>query len=283
MTLAAPTSPSARAETPGDTLRRAREAQGLSLDDLSRLTKISVSKLTALEHNDLDLLPGEVYVRGFLRAYAREVELDPEETVQRYFEHIHAEQEMVAVTVPHAGALASHRGPVAMHAVAHDEGHPASDLNPKSATGQWVAGAVAVIGLIAYLTFTQTHAPSNDAVQAAAPAGDAAHASGSGTPDQAATAANTAVPNVLQFELQPQGPCWISANVDGEPVLSKLLQAGDHHTFQVHDELVIRVGDPGAVTYSINGQPGRPLGRAGEPINVRITKDNYRDFVSSAS
>ena len=63
-------------------------------------------------------------------------------------------------------------------------------------------------------------------------------------------------------------------------VVAKLLQAGERHTLEASEELVLRVGDPGALSFSINGQAGRPLGRAGEPVNVRITKDNFRDFLS---
>jgi hypothetical protein len=84
----------------------------------------------------------------------------------------------------------------------------------------------------------------------------------------------------LRLELQPQGPCWLTANVDGTPVVAKLLQAGERHTLEASEELVLRVGDPAALSFSINGQAGRPLGRAGQPVNVRITKDNFREFLS---
>jgi hypothetical protein len=85
----------------------------------------------------------------------------------------------------------------------------------------------------------------------------------------------------LQFELTPHGPCWLAAAADGNPVFARLLQAGDQERIEVHDELVLRVGDPGALAFTINGHAGRTLGRPGEPINVRITKDNFRDFISS--
>ena len=284
MSIAPVPTRTADGNTPGDELRRARDAQGLSLEDMSRLTKISLSKLTAIERNDLDKLPGDVYVRGFLRAYAREVDLDPEETVQRYFAHAEAQQQRYAVTAPAPGVtiatLNAHAS--APHAVAHDGGAPRRSLTPSVARSPWVMATIALIGLIAYIAFSRTHSPTQANVGApAAPISDATPAANAGAAaDQVATA-SSAVPDVLQFELQPQGPCWISANADGEPVVSRLLQAGERQTIQVREELVMRVGDPGAVTMSINGQAGRPLGRAGEPVNVRITKENFRDFLSS--
>ena len=68
----------------GAALRDAREQREISLDELSRTTKISVATLRALERNQIDRLPGGIFVRGFLRAYAHEVGLDVEDTVQRY-------------------------------------------------------------------------------------------------------------------------------------------------------------------------------------------------------
>ena len=68
----------------GAALREARERRGISLEELARTTKIGVATLRALERNQVDHLPGGIFLRGFLRAYARQVELDPEDTVRRY-------------------------------------------------------------------------------------------------------------------------------------------------------------------------------------------------------
>ena len=62
----------------GEQLRHAREARGLSLRELEEATRIRVKYLRALEQGDLDALPTEVQLRGFLRNYARQVGLDPE-------------------------------------------------------------------------------------------------------------------------------------------------------------------------------------------------------------
>ena len=68
----------------GAELREARERRGISLEELARITKIGVATLRALERNQVDHLPGGIFLRGFLRAYARQVELDQEDTVRRY-------------------------------------------------------------------------------------------------------------------------------------------------------------------------------------------------------
>ena len=68
----------------GSELRAARRARKRSIDDISRRTKITPSILRALENDDFQSVPGGLFTRGFLRAYAREVGLDGEDLVRRY-------------------------------------------------------------------------------------------------------------------------------------------------------------------------------------------------------
>jgi cytoskeleton protein RodZ len=69
----------------GDALRRAREAAGLTLKDISERTKISALILGALEAENFSAMPGaRVYVRGFVRCLARELDLDPDAVSKSY-------------------------------------------------------------------------------------------------------------------------------------------------------------------------------------------------------
>jgi len=68
----------------GEKLRKQREQRGLALDAISNTTKISTRMLRALEDEHFDQLPGGVFNKGFVRAYARQVGLDEEETVTDY-------------------------------------------------------------------------------------------------------------------------------------------------------------------------------------------------------
>ena len=72
----------AASAAPGARLARAREMQGLSVADVARQLKLSVAQVEALEAGQFDRLPGPVFVRGFIRNYARLVKLDPEELLQ---------------------------------------------------------------------------------------------------------------------------------------------------------------------------------------------------------
>jgi cytoskeleton protein RodZ len=68
----------------GNRFRQAREKKELSLDDVSNVTKISARMLRAIEEEHFDQLPGGVFNKGFIRAYAKHLGLDPEEAVTDY-------------------------------------------------------------------------------------------------------------------------------------------------------------------------------------------------------
>jgi cytoskeletal protein RodZ len=71
-------------ETLGSYLRDQRERRGMSSAELSRVTRIPMASLEAIEADRFDELPGEVFVKGFLKAYAQAVALVPAEVLARY-------------------------------------------------------------------------------------------------------------------------------------------------------------------------------------------------------
>ena len=68
----------------GAKLRATRERRGVSLRQIAVSTKISVGALQALESNDLERLPGGIFTRAFVRSFASEVGLNPEEAVRDF-------------------------------------------------------------------------------------------------------------------------------------------------------------------------------------------------------
>jgi cytoskeletal protein RodZ len=68
----------------GEKLRKQREQRNIALDAISNTTKISTRMLRALEDEHFDQLPGGVFNKGFVRAYARQVGLDEEEAIADY-------------------------------------------------------------------------------------------------------------------------------------------------------------------------------------------------------
>ncbi|MBE3570548.1 MAG: DUF4115 domain-containing protein [Bacillales bacterium] len=68
----------------GNRLKEAREAKGLTLDDVQEMTKIQKRYLAGIEEGRYDLMPGKFYVRAFIKQYAEAVGLDAEEIFREY-------------------------------------------------------------------------------------------------------------------------------------------------------------------------------------------------------
>lgn len=70
--------------TIGQKLKETRNQKGYTLDDLQKTTKIQKRYLIAIEDNDFDALPGEFYVRAFVKQYADSVGLNGNEVLEEY-------------------------------------------------------------------------------------------------------------------------------------------------------------------------------------------------------
>jgi cytoskeleton protein RodZ len=115
---------------PGIALRAARAAQNLSVADVARQLKLSVGQIEALEAGAFDRLPGPVFVRGFIRNYARLLKIDPD-GILRFIE---SDREAPQV---------------------HDDMPPAQDIPyPAAVVRRWPKYALAALlvtaGLVAY-------------------------------------------------------------------------------------------------------------------------------------
>jgi cytoskeletal protein RodZ len=84
----------------GIRMRRLREERGVSLRQIADVTRISVSVLEALERGDISRLPGGIFSRAFVRSYATEVGLDPEQTVRDFMSQF--PHDSVTAGSPHA-------------------------------------------------------------------------------------------------------------------------------------------------------------------------------------
>lgn len=72
---------------PGERLQAARIQQGMSLEDVASRMHLSVSILEAIEENNFDEITAPIFVKGYLRAYARIVSLDEDEMIEQYVDY----------------------------------------------------------------------------------------------------------------------------------------------------------------------------------------------------
>jgi cytoskeleton protein RodZ len=262
----------------GTELRNGRERRGKSLAALADSTKISVATLQAMERGDFTRLPGGIFTRGFLRAYAREVGLDPEETVQHYlaeFEPPPPSEPIADVADAELGDL----GPVEME-----------ELERRNQRNQLIGGAVILlVGPFLYFTFLGRYSNGSASVAAQSPPPAAVipakaevGTTGSAGETSVASRDTDRWAGKLHLEIRPTESCWVSAIVDGRQGLQRLMTAGEHETIDATDEVTLRIGDPSTCAYSINGTVARQAGEARQPATLHITRQNYKDFLNPA-
>lgn len=252
----------------GGELRSARNARGLSLDEVAHVTKISHSVLRAMESNAFHNVPGGLFTRGYLRAYAHTVGLDPEAVVRHY----RAEFDAPEPVQPGPG-----REPTAPTAVPVD----VADEEAAARPGKILQFSVILVVAVVYLASLRQAKPAVTAdlqLPDTAVVLAAADATADARPVGTSGSAGTAKP--LAVEMRALGPCWVDATVDGEHTVARLMSAGDHETVPVHEDLTLRVGDPAAFAFSIDGIAGRSLGVEGRPATVRISRATYRTMLS---
>lgn len=88
----APTAPTLPEPVTGSALRAAREACGVSLQQIASASKVGVRTLESIEKERLDILPAPVYLRGFVQEYARALGLDPRATAEAYLSRVRSLQ-----------------------------------------------------------------------------------------------------------------------------------------------------------------------------------------------
>jgi cytoskeleton protein RodZ len=84
----------------GERMQRERELRGVTLDEISVVTKIGTRSLKALEEEDFEKLPGGIFNKGFVRAYARYLGIDPDEAVADYLTAVEVRNRPPAFELP---------------------------------------------------------------------------------------------------------------------------------------------------------------------------------------
>ena len=250
----------------GERLRQAREQRGISLRQISANTKINVAALEALERNDVSKLPGGIFSRSFVRAYAAEVGLDPDQTVHEFIERFDFE--------------APPEAPV--HLATEEDYDQETQRHAMGLAFRAIAALVLVAVGVAFFFFRDGEGSGSSS--AAAAAATAPRAEVATTPPPTAPPATPAVDDVLRktgpmrLEIHPTGPCWIKLTADGQDVFAKLMQAGQKEVLNV-TEAVISIGDAGAFAFSVDGRPGKTLGGPGEVKTARITRETLAEYL----
>lgn len=260
----------------GAGLRRAREARGIALRDLAESTKLSVSALEAIERDDLRRLPGGIFTRAFVRTYAQAVGLHPDQTLDAFLAQ-------APETAIETGALRAPQVPA----------EPPADSSGGGGAAWRAITALAVPVLVVVLYVVLRPASEEPALEFERRPlhADRVHALEIDTPapiaDTPAAWTDSGLVHAvnqtggLTVVLEPRRICWLAATLDGAPRISRLLAAGEQITLEAEREIVLKLGDAGAVSITVNGEPIRMLGDSGQVVTARIAQDNVGEYLAT--
>jgi transcriptional regulator with XRE-family HTH domain len=230
--------PAGKAEKVGEILRRARESRQLGLDEIAKRTKISQRFLGAIEGGNYGILPSDVFVRGFLRSYAKILGLDPEEMVELY------KQERGIATLL-------------------QEEEPGKPL-PLFVLWLAVAAGVLLVGAVLTFIFWPREAP------APIPAAPVLAAPVERSPEPARPALPPAAGALDSIELLFSRHCWALVKADGVKAFEGFKESGDQLKYEIRESFYLKVGDAGAVLVTHAGKPYPKLGDDGQPVELNI-------------
>jgi cytoskeleton protein RodZ len=258
----------------GARLKEQRQKRGITLDEISKSTKIGTRFLEAVEEDQFDRLPGGIFNKAFIRAYARSIGADEEQAVADYL----------------AIAAANQPSSESVDEVSLPE-PPVEVSRPRGPAFPW--GAFATLLLVLAFIFSvwgffsrvitrekeptpQPSSQSSASSQTQPSSDGTAHGVSSPaatTPNASPTTpANSNSPQTVRREIvlhiKARENSTLSIIIDGEVTSEQALAASAEKTIHATSQIVIRSANLGSLDFEFQGKQVSPLGEPGSPTSV---------------
>ena len=247
-------------KTVGAILKEARLAKGISLADAEKGTSIRSRYLQAVENDEYDKTPGEVFLKGIIRNYGNFLGLNGPELVNEYKASAAG---MAAEVVRSQGIREVDK--VRLNIQLKEKRDIGSGTGrfemPKLPMKQCLAGLAVVAVLAAgYFAIPATinyfkNMPKEEAKQT--------------EPVKPAATAAVALDKVT-VDLEAEGDCWLEASADGKELFAGILHAKESKHFEAKDKLIVKYGNIGVVRIKVNGQPVDLKGEHGVAVKTYL-------------
>ncbi len=247
----------------GTILKEARLAKGLSIADAEQATSVRARYLEAVENDEYEKTPGEVFLKGIIRNYGNYLGLDGLELVKLYKAN---HQGVAAENINSAGIREVEK--VRLNIQLKEKRDIGSGTGrfemPQLPMKQIAAGLAVVVLLgIGYVAVPKVIEYFKNMPQAEQ------------KQEEVQVNASTAVkpPSVLdkvQVEMEAKDSCWTEVTADGKEVFVGMLNAKDKRTFEAKDKIVVKYGNIGAMKLVVNGQPVDLKGEHGVAVKTYL-------------
>jgi cytoskeleton protein RodZ len=271
----------------GENLQREREMRGVTLQEISAATKISVRFLQALEAEEFTKLPGGIFTRSFIRAYAKYLGLDEDRLLAEYQlvaqPRADVDLSRLVASNPDARREAS-RGPILTLLLAvvlvgggygifwysRRAAEPPREVSPPA---QVPAPAVSTPA-----PAPESAQPTAEKISATGPG-----AAGSGAPtaaSQAPAGLDSTIASVaeggLVLQVAATERAWVAVDADGKTVLQRVLNPSEIQTLKAKESFDVTTGNAQGIILTLNGETLKPMGRRGEVKSVHLTESDLK-------
>lgn len=279
----------------GQYLKNAREQKNISIEEIHKETKIRTKYLTAIEKGDFSMIPGgDVYVKGFLKNYARCIGLEPTHIIELYKKlrgEPREEESPVEFSEQPSLANSSRQTMLQLDVIWGKVGSFVKENYRKIGAVLLTTCFVLVLAML-IKTFTgKDNSENNVPIDTQAPVLEISPEEEREKPEEEMSIAeekeevkveivedtnqNTIYAiydEYIEVTLAIVDRCWIQVHRDNMLDFEGILTSGDSKTWEAKDNIKIRIGNPPAVNLAVNGKElGRPDGVARDFIFERRT------------
>jgi cytoskeletal protein RodZ len=265
-------------------LKTKRESLNLSLEQISRETRISRHHLESLENGRYAELPGGKYNRAILRAYCDELGLDKNEILRCYDDEAAPRQEKPATapSIPQPSRIKTHTAAVWILILILgiglflSRGWILSALSPyfSSDYDRQAAGSPSEQTPVSAKTvnadITEQPIVSAQTTDTTINAGKDAQAAG------------TAL-QPLRLEIVGKEECWLSINRDDLGAVTKILPPGGVEFITATRTISLIIGNAGGVSLRINDRVAKTLGQTGQVVRLTIDEDTLQNLIAPSA
>lgn len=242
----------------GIELKRERELRGITLEEISDVTKINIRYLRDLEEDRLDNLPGSFFIKGIIRSFAKYIGLDENTILNSYYEsELLREQEKKEQEKE--SQKTQYILPIKVKRILY------SIL--------LFLALMAVLTFIWIVFFQKNQEQKVEETQSVITIQETAP----GPPQETPILEEE---KELILDLTFIMETWIQIYVDGELVIEGLKLEGEKVQVIAKKELIIHTGNAGGISFTLNNKIGKSLGEPGEVVkDIRITLENMEAFI----
>ncbi|MEJ2008432.1 MAG: DUF4115 domain-containing protein [Acidobacteriota bacterium] len=278
----------------GENLRREREMRGVTLQEISAATKISVRFLKSIESEEFSRLPGGIFRRSFVRAYARYLGLDEESLVAEFLQAARATDDVdltkfspsktFSYSIPRRRSYGTLVGVIvavvllaAGYGLWRHSRRPATP--PQPAAQQALPSATSQSSPSATAAKSSTNPAGGKAQPARAPANhgvlSAAGGAASSVPKLPPV---TLTDGKLVLQVATTERSWVAIDADGRMIKQGIMNPNEVKTYEANASFDVLPGNALGVILSLNGKTLKPLGRQGEVKKVHLTWDSLKQL-----